>query len=210
MRVLLITVLSLLFFCSNCFSYPISKTGQRLSTFLDSLDVSNHWQPYSYANWLSGKSYGKANLKKVTHCSAFVAAATAKLGVYILRPPEHGLIARAQYQWLRNKGPHYGWFPVDSDYAAQRIANEGCLVVMAYDNPIKKAPGHVAIVRPSAKSKQEISWRGPQIIQAGYKNFNSANLSKGIRNHHHALKTKRLVYYGHSTPFCRLLVGKKA
>jgi hypothetical protein len=197
---------------SASFAYPVTPTGKKLDAFLDSLDVTNKWLPYHQVNWRTGESLSQyRNSALGTHCSTFVAAAAAKLGVYILRPPDHdGLLANAQYHWLRTRGIKHGWAAVENNINAQRIANQGCLVVIAYANPNQRKPGHIAIVRPSAKPREEIIVRGPQIIQAGKNNYNSAALTSGFRKPQKGLKTHKIVYYAHNTPFCRLIVQKSA
>jgi hypothetical protein len=208
-------VLFLLFLILNVFSvksgaYPVAPTGEKLNEFLDGLEVTKRWLPNRYVDWTTGTALGKFRHGYGTHCSTFVAAAASKLGVYILRPPEQGgLLANAQYRWLQNQGPQNGWAAVDSHQTAQKIANQGCLVVISYANPNKRRPGHIAIVRPSDKSKEEINTKGPQIIQAGQKNYNSTTLSKGFRNHQQAFRKHRIRYFAHETPFCRLVVQKE-
>jgi hypothetical protein len=190
-------------------AYPIAATGEKLSHFLDGLNVTHKWLPHRYVNWLSGDSLSHSHVLG-THCSTFVAAAATKLGIPILRPPDQPyLLANAQFKWLRDRGEHYGWAEVESHTTAQQIANQGCFVVVTYANSKPNKPGHVVIVRPSAKSREEINARGPQIIQAGGKNFNSTTLSKAFRHYNAAFLKQKIMYYAHSTPFCKLLVKKE-
>src|SRR5437763_13768976 len=65
--------------------------GKRLTAALDAMDVEHKWLAREYVKWETGEALDKAvtDGKPHTHCSAFVAAACKKLGVYILRPPEH-------------------------------------------------------------------------------------------------------------------------
>lgn len=203
----ILRILIVLLIASNVFAYPITPTGKQLDTFLNSLDVANKWLPNRYVDWKTGNAVGRYQGLMGTHCSTFVAAAANRLGVYILQPPDHDqLLANAQYYWLRSQGAKNGWASVSSHLTAQQIANQGCLVVVAYANPNRHRSGHVAIVRPSTKSKGEIIARGPQIIQAGRNNYNSTALSRGFRNPHTAFQRKKIVYYAHSTPFCRVLM----
>lgn len=194
------------------FAYPISPTGKKFNAFLDSLDIVNRWQPYHQINWRTGQTLSHyQNSALGTHCSTFVAAAAAKLGIYILRPPDHeDLLANAQFHWLKTKGLKHGWSAVENNINAQRIANQGCLVVIAYANPNRLRPGHIAIVRPSEKPHEEIITRGPQIIQAGKNNYNSISLSNGFRKPQRGLRNHKIVYYAHDTPFCRLIVQKSS
>jgi len=202
--VLLILVLNMM--SLTVLAYPISPTGEKLNDFLDGLDVTRKWLPDHYVDWSSGTVLGKYR-GAGTHCSTFVAAAATRLGVKILKPTDYrGFLANAQYDWLRNHGAQHGWAQVDNHLTAQQIANQGCLVVISYANPNRRRPGHIAIVRPSNKPKEAISMNGPQIIQAGRKNYNSASLAKGFRNPQAAFRKHRLQYYAHDTPFCRLVV----
>ncbi|MBS0362619.1 MAG: hypothetical protein JSR98_14680 [Proteobacteria bacterium] len=157
-----------------------------------------------HVNWETGQPDGKVEHfeGKHTHCSAFVASAAKQLGVYILRPPEHGqtLLANAQYDWLREQGPAHGWTPVPDGYEAQRAANRGFLVVAAYKNHAADKPGHIAIVRPSGKTRAEILAEGPQIIQAGGHNYASTSLSRGFADHPAAWGKNEVVYYEHDLP----------
>ncbi len=200
----------LIFFSATLFAYPVAPTGEKLSEFLDGLEVNKRWLPDRYVDWTTGISLGKFHSGYGTHCSTFVAAAASKLGIPILSPAEQtGLLANAQYRWLENQGQQHGWTLVDNQLTAQKIANQGCLVVISYANPNQRRPGHIVIVRPSNKSKDEINSRGPQIIQAGRKNYNSTTLSKAFRNPQAAFRNHKLVYYAHDTPFCRVVVQKE-
>lgn len=194
---------------SSLEAYPVAPTGEKLGAFLDSLDVTRRWLPDRYVNWTTGVSLGKYR-GFGTHCSTFVAAAASKLGVYILNPSDQvALLANAQHHWLQTEGSHYGWTNIDSPMKAQRIANQGCLVVGSYANPNRGRPGHIVIVRPSNKSQNEIISKGPQIIQAGRKNYNSTTLSKAFRHHQAVFRKHDLTYYAHDTPFCRLVAEKR-
>ncbi len=134
--------------------------GHRLGQFLDGLQVEGRWPAGVGMAWESDIPDGKVEHfeGKHTHCSAFVASAAKQLGVYVLRPPEHGqtLLANAQYDWLHDKGGAFGWSPLPDGREAQRAANRGFLVVVAYKNHNDSKPGHIAIVRPSGKSKDQI------------------------------------------------------
>jgi hypothetical protein len=74
------------------------------------------------------------------------------MGVYLLRPPEHGqkLLANAQVEWLGSAAAReQGWSAVRDQREAQALANRGSLVLVAFPNPDHEKPGHVAVVRPS-------------------------------------------------------------
>lgn len=56
-----------------------------------------------------------------THCSAFVSAVCERLGVYVLRPPEHSqmLLANQQAMWVNGTGEGQGWSNVPDPVTAQ-------------------------------------------------------------------------------------------
>ncbi len=178
--------------------------GRRLGLFLDSLQVESRWPAGVHVDWETGLPDGRVEHfeGKHTHCSAFVASAAKQLGVYILRPPEHGqtLLANAQYDWLRDEGAAHGWRPLPDGYEAQRAANRGFLVVASYKNHSGDKPGHIAIVRPSGRTRAEILADGPQIIQAGGRNYNSTTLRQGFADHPAALEAGEVRYYAHDLP----------
>ena len=86
----------------------IAPDGVRLARFLDHSGVEHRWPAGVHIAWETGVPDGKpeSGTGKHTHCSAFVAAEAKQLGIYILRPPEHGqiLLANAQYEWLESEG----------------------------------------------------------------------------------------------------------
>jgi hypothetical protein len=168
---------------------PISPAGERLASFLDDMDVESLWLANEHVNWETGKPDRVAGYEgpgNHTHCSAFAAAAAMRLGVYLLRPPEHGqsLLSNAQAEWIASpEGQKAGWRPVSDMDKAQHMANEGHLVLVIYPNPDPHAPGHVAIVRPSEKSVQALEADGPEVIQAGQHNHNKICVRIGFENH---------------------------
>ena len=180
--------------------------GARLAAFLDGLQVESRWPAGLHVDWETGLPDGKTERfeGKHTHCSAFVASAAKRLGVYILRPPEHGqtLLANAQFDWLsgRGAGYGYGWKPIPDGYEAQRAANRGYLVVAAYKNPSPTKPGHIAIVRPSGKSRSAIEAEGPQVIMAGLHNYASTTAQHGFADHPGAFAGGQIAYYAHDLP----------
>jgi len=66
---------------------------------------------------------------------------------------------------------------------AQTLANKGSFVVVVYESPDVRKPGHIAIVRPSIKSGAELAEEGPEVIQAGQHNHNSTSVKDGFRSH---------------------------
>ena len=180
----------------------ITPTAQHVIATIDALDVEQHWPAGTHVHWETGKPDGKPELSagKHTHCSAFAAAAAKRLGIYLLRPPEHAqvLLANAQYDWLESEGASRGWRPLRDALAAQAAANEGMLVVAAYKNHHDDKPGHIAIVRPSDKSRAAIEAEGPQVTQAGGTNYRSTSLRQGFAGHPAAWSRGEVRYFAHA------------
>ena len=181
---------------------PISPAAERIALRIDSLDVENHWPAGVHVKWDTGVPDGRPETSsgKHTHCSAFVAAAARSLGIYILRPPEHPqvLLANAQYDWLEQDGAGRGWKALRSAEEAQKLANEGWLVVATYKNHHDDKPGHIAIVRPSNKGEAEIREDGPQITQAGGTNYRSVALKVGFAGHPAAWGRHEVRFFAHA------------
>jgi len=167
----------------------ITPEGRRLAKVFDSMHVESLWLAHEHVNWETGRPDKDADYEgpgKSTHCSAFAASVGKRLGAYMLRPPEHGqiLLASAQAKWFSSpKGQAAGWQEVPSARKAQRLANQGNLVVVVFDNPNAHKPGHIAIVRPSGKTLTELRTEGPQVIQAGQHNYQSTSTQNGFRMH---------------------------
>ena len=200
LRIFLATLLSVA--TSPLLANDITPAARQMATTIDALNVEQNWPAGEHVHWESGKPDGKPELSagKHTHCSAFVAAAAKHLGVYILRPPEHAqiLLANAQYDWLENEGAQQGWHAVHDGFAAQDAANRGLLVVATYKNHHDDKPGHIAIVRPSDKSREAIRAEGPQITQAGGTNYRSTSLRQGFAGHPAAWTHAEVRYYAHA------------
>jgi hypothetical protein len=180
----------------------ISPGAERLASSIDALDVEHHWPAGEHVHWESGIPDGRPenSTGKHTHCSAFVAAAAKRAGIYILRPPEHKqiLLANAQYDWLAAEGVAQGWQPLRDAVDAQRHANDGWFVVAVYKNHRDDKPGHIAIVRPSDKDVETIRDEGPQITQAGGTNYRSVALKVGFAGHPAAWGRKEVRFYAHA------------
>jgi hypothetical protein len=133
---------------------PTTPTGARLSKFLDGTGVDHLWLIGQRVNWETGETIAASTMPTTTHCSAFVAAIGERLGVYVLRPPQHGqiLLANAQMSWLRDAGAAGGWRSLAGPVAAQAAANQGDLVLEAFSNPNPRRPGHIAIGPTGAKT----------------------------------------------------------
>ena len=183
----------------------ITPAGERLAATLDGMNVESLWLANEHVNWETGEPDRGADYEgpgNHTHCSAFAAAAAKKLGVYLLRPPEHGqlLLANAQAAWLAGSGgAKAGWRRVASMQQAQHLANEGTLVLVLYQNPDAHVPGHIAIVRPSDKGAKTLAENGPEVIQAGEHNHAKIGVRIGFENHPGAWPDG-VVYYAHTLP----------
>ena len=179
-----------------------TPAAAQLFKTIDALEVESHWPAGVHVNWLTGEPDGRLEKTegKHTHCSAFVAAAAKQVGIYILRPPEHGqvLLANAQYDWLGAEGKDKGWKPVADGAEAQRLANLGWFVVATYRNHKDDKPGHIAIVRPSDKSAAALAEDGPEITQAGGTNYRSTTVRKGFSGHPAAWKNREVRYFAHA------------
>jgi len=152
------------------------SSGKKLKEMYLNMHVEKFWLAGTHVNWLTGEpDLPNATTENTTHCSAFIAAACQKMGIYILRPPEHAqeLLANAQYNWLISaKGYAAGWKQIKSNSfeKAQRIANRGFMVLATYRNPIPKRAGHIVCVMPAIISTDSIAANGPQVIQAARSN----------------------------------------
>jgi len=186
----------------ECPAEPIQPAAESVVAAIDALDVEAHWPAGVHVDWRTGIPDGKPERTdgRHTHCSAFVASAAMQLGIYILRPPEHGqiLLANAQYDWLAEAGAAQGWTPLAGDLDAQNYANRGYLVVAVYKNHHDDKPGHIAIVRPSEKSAAAIRAEGPQITQAGGTNYRSTTVQRGFAGHPAAWERHEVRYYAHA------------
>jgi hypothetical protein len=182
----------------------VTAKGQWLAAKLDQMGVETKWIAGEHVDWDTGLPDGRPELSsgRHTHCSAFVAATAKRFGVYILRPPEHGqvLLANAQNEWLAEEGASKGWRPVAGPEQAQDLANSGMLVVASYHNHRDDKPGHIAIVRPNARSADQIAAEGPEVIQAGTINSASISIRAGFAGHAHAWNDNEIDYYAHDLP----------
>jgi len=168
---------------------------------LEAMEVDKLWLPGAIVDWKTGLPTGQAikdAKSKHTHCSQFVAAATERLGIYVLRPPEHGvvLLANAQFDWLPSDGGmKAGWVVLKDATAAQAAANDGRLVLASLKNPDPTKSGHIAIVRPGNKDAELLAKDGPDIMQAGGTNALRTTLRKGFGNHKQ--EYDQIAFYAH-------------
>ena len=181
----------------------VSPEGQRLDHLIDSMHVEDLWQPHVHINWETGQQDMPAAYSgpdRATHCSSFTAALGEKIGVYLLRPPEHSqqLLASAQAEWFHSKeGVKDGWASVPGPGPAQMLANQGKLVMVVYESPDPHRPGHIAIVRPYAKTIDDLTANGPQTAQAGATNFSSGVARVSFAKHQDAWPNG-VRYYSHN------------
>ncbi|RFU45413.1 hypothetical protein [Paraburkholderia sp. DHOC27] len=181
---------------------PVTPAGQHLAQILDASDVEHLWQNERHVDWQTGEPDMPADWKgrdAETHCSAFAAAMSVRLSVYLLRPPEHrlGLLANAQGEWLDSAaGRRAGWQPVSSLEQVQALANQGWFVVGVYINPDRHRPGHIVVVRPSSKTDAYLQVHGPQVAEASYHNHVSWSARGSFAADHYA----DVKYYAHAVP----------
>lgn len=178
----------------------INVDGRKLLQLLDSSKVEELWPKGYRVNWETGESVAVSTSTHSTHCSAFAASFAKKVGVYLLRPPEHkqNLLANAQFDWLQtSSATREGWQKVSSALDAQNLANKGHLVVTVCKNPDETKPGHIAVVRPAVKTLSSLIDEGPQVTQAGNVNHYSVTLRKGFSNHPDAWPDG-VIFYEHS------------
>jgi hypothetical protein len=199
--------------CLGLLAHPgttegITPDGARLLRALDQTRVEDLWRAGVHIAWETGEPDGRPERTqgKHTHCSAFAAAIAKRLGIYLLRPPEHGqvLLANAQSDWLSGQGPAHGWEEAPGADQAQASANRGCLVVAVYHNPRDNRPGHIAIVRPSSRSGRDLQLDGPQITQAGARNYLSTTLRQGFAGHPGAWSRREVRYFAHGIDWNRI------
>ncbi|ARN80184.1 hypothetical protein [Methylocystis bryophila] len=179
----------------------VTPRAREMTRVLESMDVPSRWIAGQHVDWQSGLPDGvpMRSAGRHTHCSAFVAAAAQRLGVYILRPPEHSqkLLANAQNEWLAEEGAAAGWKRLDGPAEAQDAANRGLLVVASYRSHRASKPGHIAVIRPAERSAYETALFGPDVIQAGAVNSNSINIRRAFAGHPSAWRDNEIDYYAH-------------
>ena len=188
--------------CAPAGADEITPAGRALDDALDAMHVEQGWPAGQHVNWETGIPDGRPEHGngKHTHCSAFAAAFAKRVGVYLLRPPEHSpvLLANAQSYWLEGEyAQAQGWRPVPDATQAQALANAGQLVLALYRSHDDRKPGHVAIVRAADKDAATLAAEGPQVTQAGASNYTSTSLRVGFSGHPAAWKRGEVRYYAH-------------
>ena len=180
----------------------VTPQGRWLAQELDSMGVETKWTAGAHIDWQTGLPDGEPENHpgRHTHCSAFVASAAERFGIYILRPPEHAqeLLANAQNEWLAVEGRAEGWRPLRGPVDAQNAANRGLLVVASYHNHHSDKSGHIAIVLPGDKSVEKILAEGPDVIEASTVNESSISVKAGFAGHVYAWGNDEIDYYAHA------------
>jgi hypothetical protein len=191
--------------------------GPRLAEFLDCLPVTTRWIHNHRVVWQTGQQSapeGQGTTEE-THCSAFIAAVTLMLDIYILRPPHFGQdkLANAQADWLAGEGTFAGptakeshWIALGSsgDAAALRAAvdaaNLGQLVVAIYKaQPVSATDpghGHAVIVRP--QSVAAVGDDGPHVTSVADDNRPDTPMETAFHAHPKAWPD-RIALYAHTT-----------
>lgn len=179
---------------------PVTPAGMQLLQRLDASNVDRLWLPYKHVNWETGATVDAPLAKPAaTHCSAFVASFARQLGVYILRPPEHGdiLLANAQMRWLSEDGPARGWRRLPDVAAAQASANRGSLTVAVFENVDRHKAGHIAFIRPGTPDANRLAAQGPDVTQAGAVNALAMPLRQAFA-HHSGAWPDQIRYFEHA------------
>ena len=181
----------------------VTRRGRSLADALDAMHVETRWLPGPDIVWKTGLPLepGEVETGPRPHSAAFVAAACARLRLDVPPPlaASDSEASRALCEWLRTDGPAQGWRAVSNPVEAQRRANAGEVVIVAFKAADPARDGHVAIVRPSAKSTKAVHNEGPQVIQAGFENSRSVSLKTGVRQHARAWPDG-VRYFAHKRP----------
>ncbi len=168
----------------------LSAEGEHILQLLNQSRVEELWLSGRHIDWETGepdRPIGYVGPETKTHCSAYVAAMAKRLGVYVLRPPQHAqeLLANAQTAWFGSaQGAASGWYEVRTPREAQSLANAGKLVVASFQAANPHRPGHIGIVRPDARrTLNEIRTDGVWMTQAGETNY--LRVSERVAFAHH-------------------------
>lgn len=184
----------------------LSPSALHILQILNDTHVEELWQSGRHINWETGepdRPLGYLGPETKTHCSAFAAAVGERLGVYMLRPPQHAqeLLANAQTSWFDSEqGREAGWYRVDTPERAQAFANHGKLVVVSYASSDPHRPGHIGIVRPDARrTLKEIQNDGVFMTQAGETNYLRVSERTAFK-HHTGAWPDGVRYFAHDIP----------
>lgn len=191
---------------------PVTADAQHILDILNASNVEHLWQKSTHVAWDTGEPdmspSDEAAFARIyrtdTHCSAYGAAIAQRLGIYMLRPPEHRqtFLASAQTAWFgSHAGAKAGWYEVTTPQQAQALANGGKLVVVSFASPDPtRRPGHLAIVRPdAARTLAQIQDSGLILTQAGNHNHNRISEKAAFRGHPGAWP-QGVKYFAHDLP----------
>jgi len=152
-----------------------------------------------------GDSLSLATKFSSTHCSAFVAAALKRKGIYILRPPQHSVakLANFQYDYLLSiEGRQAGWIEIATGMnAIQDKANEGYFVVAVVKNSNPNKSGHVAFIYPNNYEKEKIDLADLAVVQAGHINGVGIPFLQGFENHKKQVENGDVKFFFNSQKF---------
>lgn len=184
----------------------LNSEAMHLLDMLNDSRVEALWSSGRHIDWETGepdKPAGYVGPETKTHCSAYVAAMAERLGIYVLRPPQHAqeLLANAQTAWFGSaQGAQAGWYKVDTPRQAQILANAGKLVVVSYQATDPHRPGHIGIVRPDARrTLREIQKDGVWMTQAGETNYLRVSERTAFA-HHSGAWPDGVRYFAHDVP----------
>jgi hypothetical protein len=93
------------------------------------------------------------------------------------------LLASAQVRWLEKTGATEGWRSLANVVEAQTAANQGDLVLEAFQSANPHKPGHIAIIRASEKSLTQLDREGADEAQAGSTNAIDTTTIAGFLEH---------------------------
>ena len=184
---------------------PVTPAASRVLRVLNASGIDRLWANGRHVNWETGiadEPVGYTGPNKSTHCSCFVAAMAKRLGIYLLRPPEHSqqLLANAQFTWLHGQeAQRLGWTKVMGRENAQRMANQGAFVIAAVQNSNPHRAGHITIVRPEALTWTQIRTDGLVVAHSGFRNSVQVSEKTGFERHEGAWPDG-ISYFVHPVP----------
>lgn len=211
-------IITYLFFISSLVqAETIAEPAKEILGIVNSLKVEEKWQKGKTINCKTGETIEeytgehKKTGNRITHDSCFVYAVASSLNIAkdSLPPhPEFGtdfipFLTNKQADWYEREGSKQGWNYIknkdkDNNFIqAQKLANQGYLVVAIYKNINPKRLGHTSIVIPSNKDVEKIKLEGPDTAQAGINNFSCGSLKKGFKNKKDVFKNNEIKFYYH-------------
>lgn len=184
---------------------PITAEASRVLRVLEASNIRRLWANGRHIDCNTGmpdRPLAYVGPNKSTHCSCFAAAMAKRLGIYLLRPPEHPqqLLANAQVTWLNGaEARQMGWIRVSRRDVAQRMANQGAFVMAAVQNANPRRPGHVTIVRPEMLTRAQMAEGGLMLAHSGFQNKLRVNEKTAFVRHPGAWPDG-IRYFAHPVP----------